>query len=250
MQVVVDALLTQYSLSGKGKLVVLLHGWGDSSKGLSQLASGLSKSYQVLAVDLPGFGGSQVPAAAWNLDNYAHFVAAVLAKLELDQPYAVIGHSNGGAVAIRGAGLGVLHPQKLVLLAASGVRLKQTGRKLALKAVAKTGKVATAWLPQSKKQALRKKLYAAAGSDMLVVPQLEETFKKTVSQDVQIDASKISVPTLLIFAEDDQAVPLAYGQRYHQLIKGSELKVVPSAGHFVHLDQPQIVTRAIEEFLA
>lgn len=249
MQVIVDGLLTQYELSGKGKMVLLLHGWADSSRGLAQLAGSLSKHFQVLAVDLPGFGGSQAPTEAWNLDTYAQFVANVLKKLDLSDPYGIIGHSNGGAVAIRGIGLELLRPKKLVLLAASGVRLKQPVKKAALKAVAKTGKLATVWLPANKRQALRAKLYRAAGSDMLAVPQLQETFKLTVRQDVQADAAKITQPTLLIYAENDQAAPLRYGQRYHQLIKDSQLEVVHDAGHFVHLDQPALVTSAIEEFL-
>ncbi|MGH7193731.1 MAG: alpha/beta fold hydrolase, partial [Candidatus Saccharimonadales bacterium] len=95
MNVVVDNLLTDYSLSGKGRLVLLLHGWGDSSKGLAGLQRRLSDGYEVLALDLPGFGGTQAPADVWNLDDYARFVAAALKKLKLGQPYAVIGHSNG-----------------------------------------------------------------------------------------------------------------------------------------------------------
>src|ERR1035438_7465980 len=101
MQVVVDDLLTNCDLSGKGKLILLLHGWGDNLQGLRHIQSTLSKKYQVLSVDMPGFGGTEAPKTFWNLDNYGYFIANVLAKLELDQPYAVIGHSNGGAVAIR-----------------------------------------------------------------------------------------------------------------------------------------------------
>src|SRR4051812_17635719 len=113
--------MTNYQLSGKGKLVLLLHGWGDSAEGLGDLAKRLSRHYQVLVADLPGFGATQAPRDIWDLDNYAEFIESLLIKLELKQPYAVIGHSNGGALAIRAISLGRLKPQKLVLLAASGV---------------------------------------------------------------------------------------------------------------------------------
>jgi pimeloyl-ACP methyl ester carboxylesterase len=101
VNIVVDDILTFYELTGKGKLLVLLHGWGDSSKGLRLLQTELAKHYKVLAVDLPGFGASEPPKNAWRLDDYANFVAALLAKLKIGSPYAIIGHSNGGAVAIR-----------------------------------------------------------------------------------------------------------------------------------------------------
>jgi pimeloyl-ACP methyl ester carboxylesterase len=248
MQIIVDDLLTNYQLSGKGKLVLLLHGWGDSSKGVAILNGQLSKQYRVLSVDLPGFGASQAPKSVWDLDNYSTFLSSLLTKLELPQPYAVIGHSNGGALAIRGTSLGSIKPDKLVLLAASGIRSGQQPKRLLLKVLAKTGNVATLWMPERYRAGLRSSLYGAAGSDMLVAPQLEETFKKLVRQDVQADAAKLQIPTLLIYGEDDRAVPLEDGKKYNELIKNSELKIL-DAEHFVHLDQPDEVLQAIREFL-
>ena len=249
MQIVVDDLLAYYDLSGKGKLVLLFHGWGDNASGLSALRQSLSKKYQVLALDLPGFGSSQAPREVWNLDNYASFIQALLNKLDLKQPYAVIGNSNGGALAVRAVSLGLLKPQKLVLLAASGIRTGGGTKRFILKVIAKTGDAATIWLPERYRQALRRSLYGAAGSDMLVMPQLQETFKKTVRQDVQADAASIMIPTLLIYAENDRAVPPGDGQKYHQLIKGSRLEMIADAGHFVHHDQPARVETLIKDFL-
>ncbi len=203
----------------------------------------------MLSLDLPGFGRSQPPPAVWDLDNYAGFVANVLAKLGLKQLFAVVGHSNGGALAIRAIATGSLQPKKLILVAASGIRTGASLKRLILKVIAKTGNIATLWMPERYRRGLRQSLYGAAGSDMLIVPQLQETFKKTVRQDVQSDAAKLALPTLLIFAEDDQAVPLSDGQKYHQLIAGSQLEVISNAGHFVHLDQSEKVTKLIEGFL-
>lgn len=249
MKVIVDELLTNYDLSGTGKLVLLLHGWGDSANGLADLQSRLSKNYHVLSIDLPGFGSSQPPKEAWDLDGYARFVAAVLAKLNLGQPYAIIGHSNGGAIAIRAISLGTIQPQKLLLLAAAGIRSGHSGRRLVLRILAKTGNIATIWMPERYRRVLRQSLYGVAGSDMLVAPELQETFKKSVRQDVQADAARLDLPTLLIYAQQDRAVPLRDGERYHQLIPNSRLEVIADAGHFVHLDQPDTVSRLIEEFL-
>ena len=250
MQIVVNDLLTNYELNGSGKLILLLHGWGDSSKGLRNIQDELSSKFKVLAPDLPGFGGTQAPKEVWNLDNYADFLESLLAKLELDQPYAVIGHSNGGALAVRALSLGKFKPQKLILLAASGVRTKNTLKRLFIKLLAKTGNIATLWMPERYRQDLRKSLYGFAGSDMLVVPELQETFKKTVRQDVQSDAVSINVPTLLIYATDDKAVPISDGKQYKDLIRGSKLEVVHESGHFVHIDQPQKVISLIKDFLA
>jgi pimeloyl-ACP methyl ester carboxylesterase len=250
VNVIVDHKLTSYKLSGKGKLVLLIHGWGDNAATFKALQEDLSGKYTVLAVDLPGFGGSETPSKAWDLDNYALFLQALLKKLKLPEPYALIGHSNGGALVIRAISLGTLKPQKLVLIAAAGIRSGQKLKRLMLKTVAKIGNVATIWFPEGKRQALRKKLYGVAGSDMLVVPELKETFKKTVRQDVTLDAAKVKIDTLLIYAEDDHAVPLAIGRKYKQLITNSQLTVISGAGHFVHHDQEARVFQLVEEFIA
>lgn len=241
--------MTNYQLTGKGKLVLLLHGWGDTAKGLANLSQSLSNKYQVVSVDLPGFGGTQAPKDVWNLDDYAEFVKIFLAKADLKQPYAVIGHSNGGALAIRAISLGELKASKLVLIAASGIRTKQKARRVALNIIAKTGNIATIWMPERYRQGLRKSLYTTAGSDMLVAPHLEETFKKTVRQDVQADASVIDVPTLLIYGLDDTAVPVDDGKQYKRLIKNSRLEIIDGSGHFVHQDAPGKVQGLIKEFL-
>jgi pimeloyl-ACP methyl ester carboxylesterase len=250
MNVIVNDLVTQYSLTGAGKLVVLLHGWGDNSRGLAGLNTQLSEHYRVVTLDLPGFGGTQLPPGIWGLDDYASFIRDFMAKLGLTQPYAIVGHSNGGAIAIRGCARHLLKPTKLILVAASGIRNNRSPRRRLLAVVAKVGKVATFWLPGRYRQALRARLYGAAGSDLLVVEALQATFKKIVHEDVQADAEQLALPTLLIYAENDQAVPLKFGQCYHSLIKKSRLEIIKDAGHFVHLDQPTQVQQLIEKFLA
>jgi pimeloyl-ACP methyl ester carboxylesterase len=198
VKVVVQNLLTNYSQSGQGKLILLLHGWGDNLKGLSRLHTDLAKSYKVVSLDLPGFGETQAPKETWGLDNYTLFVDDFLKKLNLSQPYGAIGHSNGGSVLIRAVSSQLIKPTKLILIAASGVRNTEPGKRFILKVIAKTGNVATIWLPERYRQALRKSLYGAAGSDMLVVPELKETFKRTVREDLQADAEKVKIDTLLI----------------------------------------------------
>lgn len=250
MQVVVNDLLTNYQLQGKGKLVLLLHGWGDSSAGSLALQQALATQYTVLAPDLPGFGKTQAPPTGWDLDDYAVFVQALLEKLGHQELYAVIGHSNGGAIAIRAIATNKLQPQKLVLMAAAGIRSGQTWRRVLLQVLAKTGNLASIGLPERYRNNLKRQLYKSAGSDLLAVEGMEETFKKTVRQDVQADAKTITQPTLLLFAEKDEAVPIYMARRYEELLPNSQLHLVAGAGHFVHLDAPDETLKTVEEFLA
>lgn len=250
MQVVVDSLLTQYVRKGSGKTVLILHGWADSSKGLAALTNELAQKYDVIAIDLPGFGATQLPPQAWGLTDYADFVKHFLEKIGVSDLYALVGHSNGGAMAIRGLAGGVLQAKKLVLIGSAGIRGEYKGRNRTLRMVAKTGKAFTAPLPAAVKNKLRRNVYKTIGSDMLVVESLQETFKKVVGDDVRADAEQISIPALLIYGQNDEQTPPRYGELFKHAMANATLHVIPAAGHFVHLDHPQQTTTLIEDFLA
>ncbi len=248
MQLVVDSLLVHYERAGKGKTIVMLHGWGDTAHGLKGLAQRLEKQYDVIRIDLPGFGGSESPPRAWGLDEYAGFIGEFCRKLGV-APFALLGHSNGGAIIVRGLANGTLTADRLILLASAGVRGEYKGRIKALRLATKAGKALTYPLPGPLKQRLRKKVYSTIGSDMLVAEHLQATFKRIVNDDVREDASQVRLPALLIYGTNDDATPPAWGKQLADRIAGSVYKEVPSAGHFVHLDQPQACLQLIEEFL-
>lgn len=247
MQVVVKGLLTNYQKTGSGKPVLLLHGWADSSQGWREFIQTLAtEGYEVIACDLPGFGGTDPPSLAWDLTDYARFVAAFLHKIDI-QPYCIIGHSNGGAIALRGLGASLLKSEKLVLLASAGVRAGE--HRTGLKAATKIGKVLATPLPKSLRNKIRHSLYTKAGSDMLVAEHMQDTFKRIVNDDVRDDAAKITVPTLLLYGSEDSATPVRYGEILNSAIKGSKLTVMPNVGHFIHKDAENAVLTEVKEFL-
>ncbi len=250
MQVVVDSLLTSYRHQGDGKPAILvLHGWGDAAASWQAFGRQLADSYDIYALDLPGFGASDRPPQAWGLDEYAGFIGHFLKKIGV-QPYAIIGHSNGGAIAIRGLANGQLQTDKLVLLASAGVRSQYKGRKKALRLMAKAGKVLAMPLPVHLKDRLRRKMYTTIGSDMLVAENLQATFKRIVNDDVAADAARLRLPTLLVYGEDDVSTPPDFGTLLHDRIPGSRFELLTEAGHFVHNDQPAKVLKLVRKFLS
>lgn len=248
MQLIVKGLATNFTRIGKGKLVVILPGWGDSSAGWLQFSKSLAAHFDVIAIDLPGFGGTEPPRDAWGVSDYAAFVAAFLEKANL-KPYAYIGHSNGGAIAVRGIGSKTLQADKLVLLASAGIRGEYGGRNKVLRLVTKSGKLLVSPLPASVKNRLRHKVYETVGSDMLIAEHLQETFKRVVSDDVRGSATSVDLPTLLVYGKEDKATPPRYGKLLQDAIPGSELKILPDTGHFLHIDKPKEVEDAVVDFL-
>jgi pimeloyl-ACP methyl ester carboxylesterase len=248
MQIIVNNLVTHYIREGQGEVVLFLHGWGSDGTTFSKLISDIAKSYECIALDLPGFGTTEPPTEAWNLDNYAAYIKDFLVKINVKKVAIIIGHSNGGAIAIRGLRQGMLQAKKLVLISSAGIRENNTPRKNALRIMTKVGKVSIFWLPANQKQTLRKKLYTSVGSDMLIVPGLEETFKRTVNQDIKNDASKLHCQTLLIYGDNDQATPVKHGQILASLIPEAQLEIL-SGNHFIHHDQAENVLELISDFI-
>ena len=78
---------------------------------------------------------------------------------------------------------------------------------------------------------------------------LQETFLAVIKEDLQPAAARITVPTLLIWGAQDTETPLSDAKKLHSLIKGSKLVVMNEAGHFVHREVPEKVTKAMEDFL-
>jgi len=250
MNAVVDGLMTNYSKAGKGKIVVFLHGWADSGRTFEQLAQSLKNKYTIVALDMPGFGGSQTPPTAWNTDDFSNFVASFLQKIDVGNVHAFVAHSFGGTVAINGLAKKTLACKKLVLIATAGVRNKNKAKRVVLLAIAKTTKLVFYPLPKHIKQKMRRKAYGKIGSDLVVLGQMEPTFKRIINEDMRASAAKLKLPTLLIYGENDDQTPVEDGRTFNGLIKNSELKVIDAAGHFVHRDESAKVSKLVGEFLS
>jgi pimeloyl-ACP methyl ester carboxylesterase len=249
VNIIVNELLVNYSRQGKGVPLLFLHGWGDQLGTFDDIVAKLEKDNTIIRLDLPGFGKSQAPTSAWGLKQYAEHVEAFLRKIDCN-PEVIVGHSNGGAIAIYGLANGQLKASKLVLLSSAGIRSIKKGRKFAWKVLAKAGKAATSILPSDTRDSLRRRLYQSSGSDLLVAPGMEATFKRIVSEDVQSEAAMLRLPTLIMNGREDTATPPEFAELFHRDIADSKLVLVDDAGHFLHQQYPDKVSTEIKSFLA
>lgn len=248
MKILVNQIATEYADGGEGPVMLMLHGWKDTLHTFDPLLPELAKKFRVVRVDMPGFGASELPPAAWALDDYVDFVAAFIAKLDLSVE-VLVGHSFGGRVNIKGVSRGTLIPHKIVLIASAGVAERKTLRNRSLKALAKVGKLALLPLPQRVKNSLRSRLYKNIQSDYENAGPLKETFVRVIAENLSAAAARIKTPTLLIWGSADTQTTLEEGARLSRLISGSRLEVIQAAGHFVHREHPEAVASMITEFI-
>jgi pimeloyl-ACP methyl ester carboxylesterase len=246
----VRGLRTRYLVRGSGPSLLVLHGWGASIEAVYPIVTGLVPVATVYALDLPGFGQSEPPPAPWGVAEYQAFVAAFMDELEIERP-TIVGHSNGGRIAIRMAATEPSRAARLVLVDSAGIRPKRSMRYYRRVAMAKLGKYAARFLGAPGER-LRARIvgrvasadYAAAGETM------RPTLVRLVNSDLREYLPQISVPTLLVWGADDTDTPLADGRLMEQLIPDAGLVVLEGAGHYSYIDQAPRFVRIVSHFIA
>ncbi len=248
MNVIVNNLLVNFTRTGNGPTMLFVHGWADQLSTFDTLIQYFQNDYEIVLLDLPGAGKSQMPQVAWSLDDYAQHVADFTKKIGI-KPNVVIGHSNGGAIAIKAIATGMLSTQNLVLLSSAGIRNDKNVRRLLWNLTAKAGKAATIALPTAIKQKMRARLYKSAGSDLTIAPHMEATFKRIVGEDIRENAAQLKIPTLIISGSKDSSTPPSYGRAFHSLIEGSQFALINDAGHFAHQTNTDEVANYMKGFI-
>lgn len=78
---------------------------------------------------------------------------------------------------------------------------------------------------------------------------LTEIEDRHVTDEIEPDYHRISVPTLIIWGADDSWIPVDRAQRLHALIPGSELRIIEDCGHLVQEDQPAHLNRLLRDWV-
>lgn len=250
-QIVVNNLLTSYSTSSLGPLsttvpVLFLHGWGSSKEVWGGVMQSLTtKGLLCYALDLPGFGKTQLPSQAWSVEDYAAFVLEFLNKLN-SKRVIVVGHSFGGRISLVLAATHGVVVEKLVLVDSAGVYTTPRFKKV----LAVASKFVRPFFRLRWVQPLRKSIYRTFGAeDYVAMPQLNKTFVKVIGEDLTNYLPAINQPTLLIWGKNDLATPLSYAKHFLRSLPNAKLEVLERAGHYSFLDAPEQFLAVLENFI-
>jgi pimeloyl-ACP methyl ester carboxylesterase len=231
--------------------LVFIHGSGDSGHIWRLQIEQLNNAF---AIDLPGHGerADTLPAEV-SVEDYAQVVHEIITReLGLQQP-VIAGHSLGGAIALQmgleyGAELGGL------ILIGTGSRLRvhptllQEAREVPNLAHEHTTELCLLpeHMPTIGQQILQEQVPPKPGilyRDLLACDRF----------DVTLRLYEISLPTQVICGNEDRLTPPKYStflrERLTGVEHGARLHIFPAAGHYVMREQPEMVNRAIEEWL-
>jgi pimeloyl-ACP methyl ester carboxylesterase len=237
--------------------VVILHGWGSSAEMMRILADGLAPTHRVANVDLPGHGRAGIPQEPIGVAGHAARVATLIRE-RFSSPVSIIGHSNGGRIALFMASDETISPliSSLVLIAPSGVKPRRKPSFYLKKYTAKILKLPFSILPGRLREFgldwLRHSLvWRALGSSdyRRLSGVMRDIFVKTVTHHLDDRLGDIRVPTLVFRGDQDQDISQYQISVLESRIPDAGVVVLKSAGHYAHLDDPQTVLLATRHFL-
>lgn len=250
---------------GEGPPLLAVHGMGGSWESWLSNIPELGGHYRVIAVDLPGFGGSEALAAGAGFNAYLDSLAGLLDEIGIPE-VVLLGHSLGGLVALSFA---AAYPDRclgLVLASGGGTVLGRL-RLTAIQAVF--------WILQ--------KVFAVPGVRSLFVKTslgtlmlavavrhprrisrdlLDQMLPRTVGpgfmtavrlgseQLHRLNVRHVVVPVLLIWGREDRLLPLAGGRDLAAQLPRAELVVLDDVGHCAMFEAPDDFNDAAQRFLA
>ncbi len=245
-------LYCEYLLNDKPP-IFLIHGFASSSYTFRRLIPLLQKQFSVIAVDLPGFGKSEKSTTfVYSFQNYANLLLDCINKFGISN-IDIVAHSMGGQIALNMARIIPKKINKLILLCSSGY-LKRSKKLL----------IYSSYLPFFERfvhyyigrKEVKDYLKDVFFNQSLINDQLINEFARPLTEKGFYKAlirllrhregdllpqqlQQIQIPTLLIWGEEDQVVPIQIGYRLAQDLPNAQLITYEKTGHLITEERPE-----------
>lgn len=207
------------------KTLYIIHGWAYSIESWQQTVDIVREAgIEVIQLRVPGL--TSPSDKSWTIDEYVTWLDDEL-RGAVDP--IVLGHSNGGRIAMHYL---TIHPNRfkhLILLASAGIEIDSgsLSRRRRLFRVA-----AKALAPLKHIPLARKVVYRLLGSDYGKAPKhMQTTLRNMLASDHNFDPSHIATPTSILWGEADRTTPPRMGKKLHRLIRDSTFKLLPDWSH-------------------
>ena len=265
-QFLYKGLSINYTKKGSGKAVVLLHGFGEDSSVWSGQVHALQRNFTVINIDLPGSGKSIIPNASVmlesrsNIDFYAACVHALLGNLSIEK-CSMFGHSMGGYITLAFAekyetmldGFGLVHSTAYADNAEKKINrqrgidlMDQYGSHSFLKTTIPN--LFSAAFKIAKPEAIEALIDAGKDFTVFALQNYYRAMMNRLDRTAVLKSSKL--PILFIIGTDDVAIPLKDSLEQSHMPKYAYIHVLENVGHMSMIENPEIVTSFLHNFLA
>ena len=248
-----------YEVRGRGPAVVLLHPFPTNHEFWHPVAAALESSYRLILPDLRGHGASEVGDGPASMQKQANDVIKVLDATGTDRAIFV-GCSIGGYIMFE---LWRRFRNRVVALALCDTKPQADNteaRANRLKIAADVLHEGTEPFLKSMLPKLMGKTTVASRPDLVegAHAMMRQMSAEDISQVQQgmaerpdsIDALEtINVPTVIVIGEEDELSTVGNSELMRQHIPGSQLKIIPKAGHYAPWEQPEAVGGILRQFI-
>jgi pimeloyl-ACP methyl ester carboxylesterase len=253
---------------GSGPPLLFLHGWSSNWQIFLLNIPAFMGTHRCLAIDLPGFGASEMPAEPISMQGYAKTVDAMCDALGVDC-VSVAGNSMGGFIGAELALSFDTRVDRLVLVSAAGLSTEELapGPSLAL------ARLVTAGVPYTRRfeasVVRRPRLRRAAMQwvirypEKLSVPLAQElvlsfgrpgfvpALKALLEYSYRDRLARIEIPVLIVWGRNDLLVPVADAYLYQRLIgDNARVEIFDDTGHAPMVERPSRFNELLRGFLA
>ncbi len=247
-----------FSDTGKGRVVVLLHGFLGSHKIWEKTSLDLSKSYRVIAIDLPGHGATPCYGYAHSMDLMAKCVKAVMDHLRLKK-FVLVGHSMGGYAALAFADLFPDYLNGLCLYHSSALPDTAEKKKERLRAIAAVkanrgvytkSAIKNLFATKNLKYLIEEILFAntiAKGTTKQGIIAALHGMKDRPNREIIL--SLVKYPIMMVVGELDNILPYEQLLAQAEKIKRKTVLFLEHDGHFGFLESPRESNKALRKFL-
>jgi pimeloyl-ACP methyl ester carboxylesterase len=245
-----------YEVFGSGDPILLVHGFPLSSQLWTETAEALSATHRVIVTDLRGHGRSDASPET-SMTQYAGDLAAVLDAADEQRPVVLAGLSMGGYIAMEFVRHDPLRVRALVLAdtrhdadSPAKVQEREALAQRVLKEgpkVVADGMVGKLFGPEASENLKSEwRSIMAATSPQGVAAALRAMGARPDSTDTLRNWKR---PCLIIVGDTDAITPPDVARQMHDLVPGSQLAVIPGAGHMTPVEQPEAFAGFVEKFL-
>lgn len=238
----ISGQLVHYEAFGRGKPVIFVHGWLGSWRYWWPTMQALASRHRSFAVDLWGFGDSSKHVGDYTIDSHVAMLDGFVNKMGIARPFVLVGHSLGGAVALRYARGSSGYVDRIATVAMP-LSHEHVNGYLA-------GKTAEAVIDQSRSK-FADFPEVLMGLDKTNVDALDQSTSQLPSLAMGDDLQQIDCPILLIFGARDTLIkyPSRGSDDDERLSPGRQCILLEDCSHFPMLEQPAVFNRLIREYI-
>lgn len=252
-----DQGILHYEVFGRGRPVILLHGWLGSWGLWQETMTFLGRSYRTYALDFWGFGESGTKRNTYNVQDFISLVDQFMEQLGIQQA-PLVGHSMGGTVSLSVA---IQYPHRASKVVVIGSPIAGSSLALALKFA---GYRPIAWLLFTFFPLFRAAMRLASPficRDPRFPDMMDRDLSRTTLEsflvsiatlrrtDLRPHLGKIEVPVMGMYGDCDNIV---HPRQWQPLLRGvphARIERFSRAGHFIMLDEPQDCMTKLKDFL-